>query len=197
MHARDTTYIVSLNSRHRPRKCYTKFRLRLFVYIFSSFEILATPSTEGVPPLPFPAFTPISARVSFRTACEKFKPTPTTQPTKILIFGWGDGIPKHVSKYAHCYNGLFPSARIMVVLSRTCQASSQCLQSRVKSMIPVIDLVFPTPEGSGKEEGQVLLHPCRILAVSFLVLQWSVAYQKRRSIDRRFPHKLLVFDSAP
>lgn len=147
-------------------------------------------------PLPFPGFTPISDRVYLRNGHEKAQPALPHEPTTIVIFGWGDGMPKNVSKYADGYNELFPRARIIVVLSRTFQASNQPLDARIEAMVPVIDLVFPTPTGSGNEEERVLLHAMSNTGGIFLAGAFA-AYQQRHGSDKKLPHTLLVCDSTP
>ncbi|KAJ5111991.1 hypothetical protein N7532_000036 [Penicillium argentinense] len=147
-------------------------------------------------PLPFPGFTPISNRVYLRDGHEKAEPAPADEPTTIMIFGWGDGMPKNVSKYADGYHELYPSARIIVVLSRTLHASNQPLDARVEAMMPVVDMVFPTPTGDGAGEERVLMHAMSNTGGIFTAAT-VVAYQKRHGTDKTLPHTLLVCDSTP
>lgn len=147
-------------------------------------------------PLPFPGFTPISDRVYLRDGHDKVKPAAADSPTTIIIFGWGDGMPKNVSKYADGYHELSPAARIIVILSRTFHASNQPLDARIQAMMPVVDLVFPTPTGSGNEDERVLVHAMSNTGGIFAAAT-VVAYQQRHGTDKQFPHKLLVCDSTP
>lgn len=149
-------------------------------------------------PQPFPGFIPVSDRVYLRDGHERAKTSPPDAPTTIVIFGWGDGQPKHVSKYADGYHELYPSARIIVVLSRTLHASNQPEEDRIQAMMPVIDMIFPTPTGSGgsSEDERVLLHAMSNTGGIFVAAA-VVAYQRRHGPDRRFPHQLLVCDSTP
>ncbi|KAJ5226551.1 uncharacterized protein N7469_006557 [Penicillium citrinum] len=147
-------------------------------------------------PLPFPGFTPISDRVYLRNGHEKARPALAHEPTTIVIFGWGDGMPKNVSKYADGYHELFPNARIVAVLSKTFHASNQPLDDRIEAMLPVIDTVFPTPTGSGNGEERVLLHAMSNTGGIFLAAAFT-AYQKRHGSDKTLPHTLLVCDSTP
>ncbi|GCB27327.1 hypothetical protein AAWM_10212 [Aspergillus awamori] len=141
-------------------------------------------------------FIPLSDRVYLRNGRRRFKTTGTVEPTTIIIFGWGDGMPKHVSKYADGFHDLYPSARILVVLSSTLQALSQPVEERIQDMMPVIDTVFPTATGGGKGEERVLLHTMSNTGGIFLAAAFT-AYQKRHGADNRFPHKLLICDSTP
>ncbi|KAJ5692202.1 hypothetical protein N7462_001625 [Penicillium macrosclerotiorum] len=147
-------------------------------------------------PLPFPGFTPLSDRVYLRNGNENTKPAPADEPTTIIIFGWGDGMPKHVAKYSDGFHDLYPSARIVVVLSATLQASKQPLEDRVKAMMPIIDTVFPTPTGDGAEEERVLLHAMSNTGGIFVAAAVT-AYQERHGGNQRLPHELLVCDSTP
>ncbi|KAJ5473528.1 hypothetical protein N7475_003094 [Penicillium sp. IBT 31633x] len=148
------------------------------------------------PPVPFPGFTPISDRVYLRNGHEKAKPAPADEPTTIIISGWGDGMPKHVSKYSDGYHELYPSARIIVILSSTWQASYQLEEARIQAMLPVVDTVFPTPTGSGGEPERLLVHAMSNTGAIFAAAT-VIAYQRRHGADKTFPHQLLVLDSTP
>ena len=147
-------------------------------------------------PIPFPGFTPISDRVYLRNGNEKSKPVPADEPTTIIISGWGDGMPKHVSKYSDGFHELFPSSRIIVILSGTLQASNQQEEARIEAMMPVVDTIFPTPTGSGREEERVLIHAMSNTGAIFAAAA-VVGYQRRHGTDKTFPHKLLICDSTP
>ncbi|KAJ5217917.1 DUF829-domain-containing protein [Penicillium cinerascens] len=147
-------------------------------------------------PLHFPGFTPISERIYLRNGHERTKSPSAHDPTRIVIFGWGDGMPKHVSKYARGYHDIFPCAKIIVVLSSTLQASAQPLDSRIDAMSALIDIVFTPPNDSSGNEERILLHAMSNTGAIFLAAT-LVAYQQRHGGDRRAPHTLLVFDSTP
>ncbi|KAJ5207305.1 Protein of unknown function DUF829 TMEM53 [Penicillium cf. griseofulvum] len=147
-------------------------------------------------PIPFPGFTPISDRVYLRNGHERAKQTPANEPTTILISGWGDGMPKHVTKYSDGYHELYPSARIIVILSRTLHASNQPEEARIEAMMPVVDTIFPTPTGDGAEQERLLVHAMSNTGAIFAAAT-IVAYQRRHGTDKPFPHPLLVLDSTP
>lgn len=148
-------------------------------------------------PVPFPGFTPLSNRVYLRNGLEKANPAPADEPTTIVIFGWGDGMPKHVLKYSDGFHELYPSARILVLLSGTFQASNQPENDRIEAVMPIIDTIFPTPTGSDPAEPErVLLHAMSNTGGIFLAAAF-VAYQKRHGTDKQLPHQLLVCDSTP
>jgi hypothetical protein len=134
--------------------------------------------------------------VYLRNGNEKSKPVPADEPTTIIISGWGDGMPKHVSKYSDGFHELFPSSRIIVILSGTLQASNQQEEARIEAMMPVVDTIFPTPTGSGGEEERVLIHAMSNTGAIFAAAA-VVGYQRRHGTDKTFPHKLLICDSTP
>ncbi|KAJ5377717.1 uncharacterized protein N7496_005126 [Penicillium cataractarum] len=148
-------------------------------------------------PVPFPGFTALSDRIYLRNGNETTDPPPPTHPTTIIIFGWGDGMPKHVSKYADGFHDLYPSTRILVAISKTLHASNQPLPDRVAAMMPIIDTVFPTPTGDGgTQDERVLLHAMSNTGGIFVAAA-MVAYQQRHGKDKTMPHELLVCDSTP
>lgn len=145
----------------------------------------------------FPGFTPISDRIFLRNEDSDSLETPekssTDQPTAIIIYGWGDGTPKNVAKYADGYHKLFPTARILMVISSTFGASYDSLEQRTRAMMPIIDTVFPTPaDGSERIILQAMSNTGGIYAAATLN-----AYQQRHGTDKRLPHHLCVSDSTP
>lgn len=108
-------------------------------------------------------YTPITPRIFLRNlknASSSFtdserNPTTSCDPTTILVYGWGDGSPRHVCKYADGYHALFPSARIVVIINPILAATTQTLAKRTDAMMPVIDTVFPF-KADGSE--RVVLH---------------------------------------
>lgn len=141
-------------------------------------------------------FTSLSDRIYLRNGYETPNPPLHQEPTTVVIFGWGDGVLKHVSKYADGYQKIFPRARTVLVLSRTLQASTQSVESRIEAMMPVIDTVFPSPLGNGNEPERVLLHAMSNTGGVFLAATFA-AYQQRHGSNRKVPFSLLVCDSTP
>ncbi|KAI1409263.1 DUF829-domain-containing protein [Hypoxylon sp. FL1857] len=145
----------------------------------------------------FPGFTPISDRIFIRNedsdSVETPEKSPTDQPTTIIIYGWGDGTPKNVAKYVDGYHKLFPTARILMVISTTFGALYGSLEERTEAMMPIIDTVFPTPgDGSERVIIQAMSNTGGIYAAATLN-----AYQQRHGTDKVLPHHLVVSDSTP
>ncbi|OTA66147.1 DUF829-domain-containing protein [Hypoxylon sp. EC38] len=145
----------------------------------------------------FPGFTPISDRIFLRNedsdSIETSEKSSTDQPTAIIIYGWGDGTPKNVAKYVDGYHKLFPTARILMVISSTFGASYDSLEHRTRAMMPIIDTLFPTPgDGSERVILQAMSNTGGIYAAATLN-----AYQQRHGTDKALPHHLCVSDSTP
>ncbi|KAI6083043.1 DUF829-domain-containing protein [Hypoxylon rubiginosum] len=144
-----------------------------------------------------PGFTPISDRIFLLNedpdSVDTSEKEPIDQPTTILIYGWGDGLPKHVAKYADGYRKLFPTARIIMVISSIFSATYQSLEQRTEAMLPIIDLVFPTP-GDGSEK--VVIHVMSNTGGIFSAATLN-AYQRRHGMGKALPHHLCVSDSTP
>ncbi|KAI0007277.1 DUF829-domain-containing protein [Xylariaceae sp. FL0662B] len=146
----------------------------------------------------FPGFSPLADRIFIRNedsnSVRTTESSPRDDPTTVLIYGWGDGAPKHVAKYADGYHKLFPAARILVVISPTIGALQDNVEQRIKSMLPIIDTVFPT-SGDGTTEN-VILH---IMSNTGGIYAGATlcAYQQRHGADKTLPHHLCVSDSTP
>lgn len=129
-------------------------------------------------------------------------PTSTTEPTTIIIFAWGDGLPKHVAKYADGYHDLYPNSRIIVVLCTLIESMYQSISRHSRAMQPVIDATFLTKDKKSNTELDHIL--IQIMsnsgAVSFLAT--LLAYKNFRismgnTDPEPLPHTLLVCDSVP
>ncbi|KAI5918231.1 DUF829-domain-containing protein [Camillea tinctor] len=150
----------------------------------------------------FPGYTPITERIFLRNEDHSAdKPARTSanhdEPTTILIYGWGDAQPRHVAKYADGYHALFPTARIVVIVSPIFAVTYQTLRQRTDSMMPLIDAVFPVhpPESSAEDAERVVLHVMSNTGGIYAAATLN-AYRERHA-GRALPHRLCVSDSTP
>ncbi|KAI0538940.1 hypothetical protein GGR58DRAFT_500726 [Xylaria digitata] len=147
----------------------------------------------------FPGYTPISDRIYIRN--EKTgsdsesarSKTTATDPTTILVYGWGDGSPRHVSKYSEGYHALFPSARIVVIINPIFAATTQTLPKRTEAMSPIIDACFPTKDNKSE---LVVMHIMSNTGGIYAAATLN-AYRERHGQDATLPHHLCVSDSTP
>lgn len=162
-------------------------------------------------------FTALSDQVFVRDASSDAVPRKGNDPTTVIIYGWGDGLPKHVAKYADGYRELFPAARQVVVLSPISRAMFSDLRQRSEHMEPVVRAVFGGDEaargrrGSSKAESEgVLIHTMSNTgAVNYAATLHAYreahgganangkATTASSSPSPTMPHQLLIMDSTP
>ncbi|KYK55108.1 uncharacterized protein DCS_07070 [Drechmeria coniospora] len=112
-------------------------------------------------------------------------------PGTVIIYGWGDGLPKHVAKYADGYRQLYPAARQVVVLSPIAKAMFSDLQQRSGHMTDVVDAVF---DGAESEEHSILVHT---MSNTGAVNYAATLHAYRERYGKPLPHRVLVMDSTP
>ncbi|KAI0877229.1 hypothetical protein GGS24DRAFT_448570 [Hypoxylon argillaceum] len=147
----------------------------------------------------FPGYTPITNRIFIRNEkvasdSETTKSrTTANDPTTILVYGWGDGSPKHVAKYSEGYHALFPSARIVVIINPILAAATHTLPKRTESMLPLIDTCFPAKDDASE---RVIMHIMSNTGGIYAAATLN-AYRERHGLDATLPHHLCVSDSTP
>jgi len=123
----------------------------------------------------------------------------SSHPTTIIIYGWGDARPKHVVKYVDGYHRLYPHACIVLIFSPILKTLYQTLESRSRTMIPVIQAVYPdvldTKIEKSRELKRVLLHVMSNTGGMNCAATMN-AYHKLTG-GHVFPHDMLVCDSTP
>ncbi|KAK4033276.1 transmembrane protein 53 [Parachaetomium inaequale] len=123
----------------------------------------------------------------------------SSHPTTIIIYGWGDALPKHVAKYVDGYRQLFPHARFVLIFSPILKTLYQTLEARSRTMVPAIEAVCPetlkNPSTQGKSDERVLLHVMSNTGGINCAATMN-AYTKHTN-GAIFPHDMLVCDSTP
>ncbi|KAK2595239.1 hypothetical protein QQS21_007026 [Conoideocrella luteorostrata] len=143
----------------------------------------------------FPGFSPLSDQVFTRPG-QAVGNTGQSQkhsndPTTVLLFGWGDGLPKHVAKYADGFRDLFPHATQVVVLSPISRAMFSDLRQRSDYMLPVLNAIFNNKQ---IDNSRILVHTMSNTgAVNYAAT--LNAYQE--VYKHPMPHDLLIMDSTP
>lgn len=153
----------------------------------------------------FPGFNPLSDQIYVwqgDSSVEEDAASP--DPATIIIYGWGDGQPKHLIKYTDGFRKLFPKARIIVVLSPIIQAMSRNLDQRVQSMRPVIKTAFPSLDPSNKAAATDQSLPSRDSKILVHVMSntgglnlAATLEAYRRDYGQPMPHTLVTLDSTP
>lgn len=145
---------------------------------------------------PFPGFTSLSDQVFTRPGeaveTDDQQKRHAADPTIVMLYGWGDGLPKHVAKYADGFRQLFPHATQIVILSPISRAMFSNLQQRSDHMIPVLDMLSKINKNLDDE--RILIHTMSNTgAVNYAATLNS--YQE--IFGKAMPHQLLILDSTP
>ncbi|KAK2050106.1 DUF829-domain-containing protein [Colletotrichum somersetense] len=148
----------------------------------------------------FPGFKTVTDQIFVREGEELAAgahPSPG-HPRVVVIFGWGDALPKHVAKYADGFRKLFPHARQIAVLAPIVKAMREDLETRAANMMPVIDLAYPEAGSDDTtrpdDEDAVLLH---VMSNTGGINYAGSLYAYQRKYGRPMPHRLSSYDSTP
>ncbi|KAI1320872.1 DUF829-domain-containing protein [Xylariaceae sp. FL0255] len=144
-----------------------------------------------------PGYTPLTPRIFVRNGkADATTATDTgTEPTTILVYGWGDGLPKHVLKYGEGYHALFPTARIFVIINPILGATMQSLRRRTDHMRPLVDTLFPGTDADAQKE-RIILHIMSNTGGIYAAATLN-AYREKFGADAGLPHHMCVSDSTP
>ncbi|KAK3360464.1 hypothetical protein B0T25DRAFT_448780 [Lasiosphaeria hispida] len=148
---------------------------------------------------PLMGFTRLSEQVYMQPATvpTDLHTVDPSHPTTVIIYGWGDASPKHVSKYVDGYLRLFPHAKLVLIFSPILRAIIQHVDVRTRNMEPVLDAVFGvdhTHPAEHKIDDRILAHVMSNTGgINFA--STLNAYLRRHSTT--LPHRMLVCDSTP
>ncbi|KAK0638464.1 hypothetical protein B0T16DRAFT_421229 [Cercophora newfieldiana] len=146
---------------------------------------------------PMEGFQAITDQIYVQTATAP-PPTPrdASHPTTIVLYGWGDALPKHVSKYIAGYRALFPRSRIVLIFSPILRALLQPLDARTAAMQPVVSALFGDllEEKGFALDGNTLMH-CMSNTGGINLAATMNGYKTTH--DKPLPYRMLVLDSTP
>ncbi|KAJ0128504.1 putative epoxide hydrolase [Fusarium oxysporum f. sp. albedinis] len=113
-------------------------------------------------------------------------------PRVVIIYGWGDGLLKHIVKYLYEFRQLYPHAKQVIVLSPMAQAMRQNAAQRSNSMLPVIEAAFPRGIKEDSADS-VLIH----VMSSTGVINYAATLDAYRQIHGvPLPHCMASYDST-
>ena len=142
-----------------------------------------------------PGFVPLSDQIYVRESTDEEKASrDPTHPDVVVIYGWGDGLPRHVAKYADGFRELYPNTKQILVLSPIKKALFTDLTERSKLMQPIVTELFPEgPNGEGVP-GKILAHTMSNTGA----VNYAATLNKYRELyGAPMAHQLLVMDSTP
>lgn len=116
---------------------------------------------------------------------------PAHHPDAVVIYGWGDGLPRHLIKYADGFRVLFPRAKQILVLSPIDKALLTKNERRADGMMPVIDAIFA--DGSAKD-AKVLSH---VMSNTGGINYIATLDAYTRRFGGAMPNRLVCMDSTP
>ncbi|KAF1961696.1 hypothetical protein CC80DRAFT_488139 [Byssothecium circinans] len=143
-----------------------------------------TTSTPSTPPHPLAQFQKIGHNTSLYTP----PPYTPSQPL-ILFFSWNAAAAKHIAKYTLGYQGLFPTARILLI--RCFTADIFRLASAHQRLVPALEVVHEHV----KAGGEVLVHSSSN-GGGTQVVEFAKAWRKMYG-GERMPMRAQIIDSAP
>ncbi|ETS77854.1 hypothetical protein PFICI_09916 [Pestalotiopsis fici W106-1] len=136
-----------------------------------------------------PGFTKLSELVYVRPGTKSDNAaTKSTDPTTILIYAWGDALPKHLHKYILGYLLLYPSAQIILIMGPMLRLFYQTPEQRSQRMEVVLGAL------AGADE-RVLVHAMSNTGG----MNYASTLHAYSSLnpEKALPHVLSIFDSTP
>ncbi|KAK5655629.1 hypothetical protein OQA88_5560 [Cercophora sp. LCS_1] len=137
-------------------------------------------------------FTPLSDQVYVQDGPQG--DADPSHPSTVIIYGWGDALPKHLAKYVEGYRTLFPHARMVLIFSPILRALYTSLAARTSSMKPVIEAVFGKDGEKGRPRGKILAHVASNTGGINYAATLNAHLEQYQAI---LPHDMLVLDSTP
>jgi hypothetical protein len=134
-----------------------------------------------------PGFTKLSELVYIKPRTENTA-TNSTDPTTILIYAWGDAIPKHLHKYVLGYLILYPGAQIIIVLGPMLRLFYQTPDQRSQRMEVVLGAL------AGADE-RVLVHA--MSNTGGMNYASTLHAYSGLNPGKTLSHNLSIFDSTP
>ncbi|GKT44720.1 uncharacterized protein ColSpa_04901 [Colletotrichum spaethianum] len=146
----------------------------------------------------FPGFKTVTDQIFVREGeelADGAQPSPD-HPRVVIVYSWGDAVPKHVTKYTDGFRKLFPHARQIAVLGPILKAMRQDLATRADNMRPIIDLAYPEADSATTtpNEDAVLLH---VMSNTGGINYAGTLYAYQQKYGRPMPHRLSTYDSTP
>lgn len=142
-----------------------------------------------------PGFTSLSDQIFVREPAEDNKASrDPSHPDVVLIYGWGDGLPRHVAKFAAGFETLYPCTKQILILSPIKKALFTDLTERSRLMLPVITELFPEGPNGPNVPKKILTHSMSNTGA----VNYAATLNKYKMLyNAPMPHQLMAMDSTP
>lgn len=144
-----------------------------------------------------PGFTSLSDQVLVREG-EPSDPSTAAatahHPEVVVIYGWGDVIPKHIVKFSDGFRAIYPHSKQIVVFAPISRAMGSSLEIRTKFMEPVVREIFPNGPDEPGAPKKILLHA---MSNTGAINYASTLNYFKEQYGKPFPHQLISMDSTP
>lgn len=155
----------------------------------SSSDTILKPTPSSHPDLP--GFEKWSYDAWIRYPVDSTAPIPPSHPRFIVLFGWGDAIPRHVRKYTDGYFALYPYTPQIVTTTLIKRFLWTSKDARAETMNHIVKEVYPPHLA---QDDNVLV---QAMSNSGTVLYAATAHKYEKLHGSTLPHRLLVLDSSP
>ncbi|KAL4931429.1 TMEM53 family protein [Aspergillus undulatus] len=155
----------------------------------------------------FPGFTRLTDQIFIRDSITDSTPATArpNQPKTIIIFAWGDALPKHVTKYCDGFRTLYPAAKQIAVLSPIMKTITRSMPQRIEAMKRLLDEIYGSKSGfnsrEANEDEDKHEHTDDVLVLAMSntggIAYAATLHAYRQKYGRTMPHRLAVLDSTP
>jgi len=111
------------------------------------------------------------------------------EPDLVLIVGWMDATPRHISKYTAGYEELYPSARILTITTTTIDTGFRSEAANRKRIAPIMEIFYTLPPNA-----KVLLH---FFSNGGAIVSAVIAKAYREKVGKTLPVTASIMDSGP
>ncbi|CAG8983794.1 hypothetical protein HYALB_00006759 [Hymenoscyphus albidus] len=135
-------------------------------------------------------FTPLNHATCLHQPSHTRPPT-SQDPDLILLLGWMDALPRHLSKYAAAYENLYPSSHILIVTTSALDTTIHSRDANRKRIEPALEVLYSLDAKTGSK---TLLHFFSN-GGGFTGILLANGY--REKMGRVLPVRGVVLDSSP
>jgi len=111
------------------------------------------------------------------------------EPDLIILVGWMDAKPRHLSKYSAGYMKLYPSAQIIAITTSSIDTAFRTSHANVHRVAPVLELLYNFPPNL-----KIFVH---LFSDGGAFTTGLIARMYKEKMDRQLPMRAMLLDSSP